>query len=827
MVYILAGKIQSNRDYHFRLVYGAGKARAELNGKLVREWYAEGTLQDKKQAFHLGSQPRWPFIGNIYEVKIRPFKPIPPAPKAPAKSDFDVEVSRPWKINNPAGTVIIKDFSKFTPKPVIGKIADPQQWSFRPVKFFAESPGCLHPPVSPHKPEISYNPELKGKYDIWFGVRVLNRKQKIDFRIGDSKDYYSIQIGATKTVHRNIQILAAKGVDLTNQTIQLAPGGLFYLGYIKLMPSGSSPKPLEYSRIKITRGPRRDNTEEMKKRIASGYFIERHFVEPRAKPVPTDKSLKRGFLVFNWNWMNLLFRQSVPFSDPGRIVLKAAAAPGEYEPVTFGVRALRDMKMTLSGRMPAGIEAKIAVVEYAVKRTTNYTGRSEFVNIPQYLEDTATVEIKKGESRQFWLTLHAPEDAKPGIYKSEFILNGMKIPIEFTVYPFRLEPVKNYSFGFWTTVPNHAKAREIMRQHAARGMNTIMINDENLFSIKGTQIDFNDAIICSIAEAFKKYHWSGPIMLQSNLLRAAAMSAGPEKRDAVYKKLTDQLETYGVKHNWPKIVYNSVDEALSSPKRLPQFIWEVNLQKKLGLVTANDHIWYKTSRPYQKQVDQVVNSIDIFINRFNTRKLFYVDDWITMMKTAVSRDKKLIAYNSNNAVDFTQTAMMRFANGWFFRTVLGSRCYGQLYWTYFRSSGGSVFNDLDGTDWCYFYPPEGNRRGGPAINFEAFREGIDDLRYILTLEKLIAEAKRRKIDVVNIQKIINSLQNSFDTDLFWKKSVFFDSHWEKEWNDKSGKRFASGQLRLPNGWKNEDYKVARNKIARTIIHLQKQLGNRR
>ena len=78
---------------------------------------------------------------------------------------------------------------------------------------------------------------------------------------------------------------------------------------------------------------------------------------------------------------------------------------------------------------------------------------------------------------------------------------------------------------------------------------------------------------------------------------------------------------------------------------------------------------------------------------------------------------------------------------------------------------------------------------------------------------------KRGIDTAAAQKLLDNLTGSFDMDEFRKKSVFFNSFWEKAW-EKDGKRYASGDYLLPVGWKLADYSNARKQIADAIEQLK-------
>ena len=158
----------------------------------------------------------------------------------------------------------------------------------------------------------------------------------------------------------------------------------------------------------------------------------------------------------------------------------------------------------------------------------------------------------------------------------------------------------------------------------------------------------------------------------------------------------------------------------------------------------------------------------------------------------------------------------------------GVRIHRQVRMTYtYFITRESPYTDLDGdcVDFCYIYPAGRGHAGGCAIDFEAIREGNDDMRYITTLENRIALAKKKGLssEAAAAEKVLKQLAASFDFGReFVKKSVFLNSSFEKNWEDK-GRRFSSGRYNLPNGWTFEDYHNAREKIAAEIIKLDKVL----
>ena len=849
---IIETKIQKSVDCRLIVAVGNGEVIVFLDGKMVGKYAVTGELASNSLPLSIGAinGSAYPFSGNIYEVSLSEFDKTK-LPKEEVAGKKETPGFVPATVKDPAGTIIFNDLSLLVTGNGQDNIAP---WRVRSdVGFMGDQTKMvLHAPETYTDIELVFDPKLKGSYDIYAGVRAAHIPMSVQIKTSAQKDYYTLNTASVGENHRNMELLLGRDIQMDGNKIQIAgTDKTCYLGYVKFIPvanrravenppdpAGSVVVRPKYTIEEIDAG----NEKLIAERIKTGYFIERTYVEKKNEPALSGESTKRGYIIFACNYLDLVFPVTVPEKDPGKITLKTSAAPGEYEPCSFAVRGLQDISgLALrqskefkddSGKT-ASIGTVLSLVEPAVKRTTNYTGASEFMVAPQYLESVSPVNIKKGETRQFWITFHVADDVKPGVYSAELELASKdsieKIPVEFQVYPFKLRSVEDIDIGFWLTqVYNNPKgADEIdrdMKDMSERGKNSVVVSSS--LSISGKtldtlDIDFEKSRLTAIAESFKKYKMNGYLHLMTQEIWEYTFIFPEGQRKQAYAKLIAQLEDYAKKNNWPKRAYQSYDEVLSNPSLLPEFIKEVKTQKELNLTTSEDHIWYKTSRPFQKEVDEVSPSIDIFVNRYNNRRLFYVDSWEEMLAEAVKKGKKLYTYNTTNCITFAQPAGMRCLGGWFFRTV-GKGCSGQLFWAY-KYMQGNPYNDLDcdGGDWLCQYPPYGKHKGGSAIEWEAHREGIDDLRYIITLEYLISQARKenRAGAADAAQKVLDSITGSFDWNKFREKSIYWDSKWTETW-EKDGKRYASGQYNIPNGWKVEDYDLARRRIADEIIKLQ-------
>ena len=194
-------------------------------------------------------------------------------------------------------------------------------------------------------------------------------------------------------------------------------------------------------------------------------------------------------------------------------------------------------------------------------------------------------------------------------------------------------------------------------------------------------------------------------------------------------------------------------------------------------------------------------------------------------------------------------ANWRFGMGFFFES-LGKGCEGQFVHAYYYVQS-NPYNLLDGptSERSVNFPaiPGKDEVGGPTINYESMREGIDDMRYIGTLKRLIAQARSAGMtaEAGAAEDVLEAVTGSLDCSKFyelaeaWQEFTPTKNIWQRTSPPfdpvKSGKttetwpdpiNFIDGSLRYPNGWTNKDYDDARWSIAQEIIRLQEVPGKR-
>jgi hypothetical protein len=179
--------------------------------------------------------------------------------------------------------------------------------------------------------------------------------------------------------------------------------------------------------------------------------------EPRVPttPVPTKAEAANGFITFQRRPFTAIYHDTVPapFERGGR--LEAFAAQGQYEPLSFALYALaelRNLRVTATGLTNKAGDAIAAPhidirLVMPIRSPVSYGNGQlkRFSLVPFYLEKRDRFEVPQGQTAQLWLTVRVPEEAKGGDYQGLLRIEvGEKavqqIPLAIKVLPFRLRP---------------------------------------------------------------------------------------------------------------------------------------------------------------------------------------------------------------------------------------------------------------------------------------------------------------------------------------------------------------------------------------------------
>jgi len=403
------------------------------------------------------------------------------------------------------------------------------------------------------------------------------------------------------------------------------------------------------------------------------------------------------------------------------------AAPGEYEPFSFVLRPhirLESVMIRPAGPMtgPAGA---IGVENIRVCSVEGFHGGDRDVLVPL----GRSWDMSAWGQETFWATIHVPPDAAPGTYRGELVVTSKgqrRATIEMTleVLPFRLEEPP-YALGFNYSSPKDPKKLAVhlrdMREH---GMTTVA----PLYNFHLPIHDTDTSEIGEFIEAYKRAGFTKPIYFATPMgLLSALAGYGPvdsRRFQRKYIKTMRLLYAETERHGVP-VLFSIGDEftnkalpGIKIGEKLARFCYE-ELPEIPITSDMNGYLEVVTMAPYLN-VATFNNGWDGIDHHNKGRRL--------INREFVEQVEKLGAIPW-----FVNAGVGRFEFGFFFWKMARYGVRGKVEWYYNlgNNSRGSVVR----TEGLRIYP---------TLAYERSREGVDDLKYVLKLESLIAEKSKAR-----------------------------------------------------------------------------------
>lgn len=469
-------------------------------------------------------------------------------------------------------------------------------------------------------------------------------------------------------------------------------------------------------------------------------FIARAAEVPLAQPegleaLPASER-EKGYLLFLPDHDEEVHFNLVPRSGQIARGVRRAAARGEVASFTFAVRPLRDLGEVEiepgelkgeAGTIPASAMRPRVVRNLAKRSFNNIRWRLR----PWVLDEVRNVSLSSGLTRQFWVTIAVPEDAAAGKYAGEIAIGagrGLKetIRIEMEVLPFTLdEPGIPIAF--------YGMRKEWMGFMREYGMTTVSGGPNvkfERFDEKGRPVlDFAgvDDYMRAAREAGYRdlvLSYGGPANLQGagyeglpELFAEWGKPAGLDAK-AAGRRIFDAIKRHSEEENWLPFLFPMADEprVRETTARIIEsvkFLKDVAPWMKLGGSYSVDN--RKGDDPLLHEA--LFRELDI--------SLLNVHD-PAIMELAEKLGKDIYIYNQGRD---------RYTFGAYLFSEKAKGVKGFCQWHMFATHGYQYF-DLDGRE-----PDDGIiavRSDGihPTLDLERVRIGVNDLRYLRTLERL-------------------------------------------------------------------------------------------
>jgi hypothetical protein len=465
-----------------------------------------------------------------------------------------------------------------------------------------------------------------------------------------------------------------------------------------------------------------------------------------------------GYAVFSRHYLDEVSRLGRP--RPGEFgPIRLFACPGEYEPATVSVWAIRpqkDMRLTVSDLTNENGRIASENIDVRIIRTAS--------GLPSFLEKRKMVDIPEDETLTYWLTIHVPPDADPGFYRANIKITTVNIKptqveLLLRVLPLKLPPPPR-GYGFWWKMDTrwdgyYSKERDealeqirkqfvMLREHGCNmvscyGMPKMTKGESHTISFNFEQDHWGHNAY-SLADFFRlgketgflspdvPIQYTGADSLHSDwIARFAELDAESNAFDDFYRDACSRVDGWAKEQGF-ELAFACIDEIGNSPERRQDALRFYRIVQEAGVLTS------VTDNSMHGGVHLMGQS------RFNDIIDMRLYNFITPEMIEHTQQSGDVLWLYNMASGGWEAKRDRFVFG-LFTERCGAAGYSQ--WAFQWSSGNANPYEaaMAGKRSGYHYALPAPDGPLPTVALEGVREGIDDARYLAYLRQRNPEAE--------------------------------------------------------------------------------------
>jgi hypothetical protein len=522
-------------------------------------------------------------------------------------------------------------------------------------------------------------------------------------------------------------------------------------------------------------------------------YFTTHFIEtiPKMSELSfalTDADKKRGYILFSNNYLQKIYPNTLPYLEQIKTEISIFVTKGEYEPVSIAVYPWKDLGNSQliveelvddKGNVISANNISVKFAQYKLK----LSGKKVYEVRGELLRNNDKTDVKKGVTRQFWLTVKAPEDIPAGVYQGNirFIpAQGQQqvITLNVKVLPFELKEA-DIAMGMFYFSPSYLNWYKDMRQFywsqiekqlwdlKEHNINSLAIDLSPTIknSYDDTSVELSLGDFCEFIKLYKRFGFTKPIIgygMIRLIKQAEKLSNGDEVKFATILKSSYQaIKNYVDEIYGPEIIFCLADEISNVEGK------GIDYAVRLAQIT---------------QETSGIRTTALLNNRKDEIIFPYIDISTINNGTGISEQLLEKIRNNNSELWFYNIGKDRFSFGFY---LAKTGAHGRLQWNYQLPAVDPYF-DLDGreSDFCASYPS----LDGPinSIWFEWIREGIDDYKYIATLRHYIKRAKESNntkiIESAKMaEKILESILDNVQVEIYqnnWPLDEYDKKRWQ-------------------------------------------------
>jgi len=458
----------------------------------------------------------------------------------------------------------------------------------------------------------------------------------------------------------------------------------------------------------------------------------------------------RGYALFSRASLDPPSRLGRPL--PGETgPVRLFACPGEYEPATVSVWALKPLsQVAVTVSDLRGERAAIGAGSVDLRLVRSAAG------LPRFLERARPVGVPAGQTQTYWLTVHIPADAPPGFYRGEVHVRSPGVPdgaaeLLVRVLPLSL-PATGKGYGFWWKMDgrwdgHYSQEREaaleqirkqfvLLREHGCNlvscyGMPRTTRSPDGTLSLDFDQdhwghdrFSFADFLRLGKETGFldpnQPIQYPGAESLHSEwIARELELDADPKALDDFYRDVCKRVDEWAKAQGF-RLAFACIDEIGNSEERRRDADRFYRIAHEAGVLTSvtDNSMHGGVHLMAQPRFD---DSIDMRLYNFIMPE---------MIENTRQSGDRLWLYNLGSTGRSAPLDRLVFG-------LFTDRCgaEGYVQWAFQWPSGNTDPYDAaaagTGTGYHYALPaPDGPL---PTVALEGVREGIDDARYLAAL----------------------------------------------------------------------------------------------
>jgi hypothetical protein len=333
-----------------------------------------------------------------------------------------------------------------------------------------------------------------------------------------------------------------------------------------------------------------------------------------------------------------------------------------------------------------------------------------------------TTRIPLHESRQFWLTVHIPEGSPPGVYKGNLLFDvtdsanrHVSLPVEIEILAVDLQGAEGYYSIFYPSRPDGA---EIKHQIPAERY-LAELKDQVRHGLNSTSLYGRFGTISYAKEA--------------GMTKPPCIMMWPDNQDFNWIDAAKKVGLGG-------LLFYGVDEP-RTPEMIEKCKREAQRRRSLGrsMMTAIDS--RQAQLATRDVIDYPVYNIYVFSGRDNEAVMYARKKGFNPVSYWMASTPFPLHYRA-------LTGLYNKACGY----------VGSMPWSYQDVSDNSLY-DPDKIIHKVTYPDEYGEPI-PTLCWEAHRDGIDDVRYLETLDRAIAKAQERLGEYDSPAELANAIKDA-------------------------------------------------------------------